>query len=106
MGVRVRQRKWLVPMCDLGACGIHVVHVACYLLVYARDFVEDRVRSELWPLLRHHLIASPHVFHERMDVGNLIFHLSPQVIHLANVVHSVHRRCAITVAGKQHTSYT
>eukprot|EP00754_Rhynchopus_humris_P041248 Rhum_TRINITY_DN24843_c0_g1::Rhum_TRINITY_DN24843_c0_g1_i1::g.180149::m.180149 len=63
-GVRQRLRKFMLPTVDVGLCVRHVTDVAVTFLVYVRDFMEDRIRNELWPLLKYHLVLSPHIFHE------------------------------------------
>eukprot|EP01063_Lacrimia_lanifica_P008609 TRINITY_DN15685_c0_g1_i2.p1 TRINITY_DN15685_c0_g1~~TRINITY_DN15685_c0_g1_i2.p1 ORF type:complete len:1101 (+),score=407.68 TRINITY_DN15685_c0_g1_i2:146-3448(+) len=62
--VRVRLKKHALPTVSLGRCVVHVVAAALALMVYVRDFLEDRVRKELWPLLKYHLVLSPHAFYE------------------------------------------
>ncbi|KAJ9449877.1 hypothetical protein DIPPA_15057 [Diplonema papillatum] len=64
IAVRKRLLKYNLPVLDIGACVLHVVDIALFLLVYARDFMEDRVRKELLPLLEYHLVLSPHLFYE------------------------------------------
>ena len=63
--IRERLRKWTgLPMVDTGTAVRNVLDVVLALLVYGRDFTEDRVKKEFWPLLRYHIVLSPHIFFE------------------------------------------
>eukprot|EP01060_Flectonema_neradi_P000802 TRINITY_DN10496_c0_g4_i2.p1 TRINITY_DN10496_c0_g4~~TRINITY_DN10496_c0_g4_i2.p1 ORF type:complete len:1079 (+),score=218.07 TRINITY_DN10496_c0_g4_i2:90-3326(+) len=68
--VRNRLKKLQLPTVDLGACVIHIVEIAVFLLIYVRDFTDDRIRKELWPLLKYHLTISEHVFHQSYTVND------------------------------------
>eukprot|EP01059_Diplonema_ambulator_P026521 TRINITY_DN4380_c0_g1_i5.p1 TRINITY_DN4380_c0_g1~~TRINITY_DN4380_c0_g1_i5.p1 ORF type:complete len:1076 (+),score=350.36 TRINITY_DN4380_c0_g1_i5:331-3228(+) len=61
---RQKKARYFLPTVDISTCTLHVIDVALFMLVYCRDFMEDRIRKELWPLLRYHLTLSPHLFHE------------------------------------------
>ena len=62
--VRVRLKKFDLPTVNLGACVIHIIEIVLFLLVYVRDFTDDRIRKELWPLIKYHITISEHVFYQ------------------------------------------